>query len=240
MPGDYLEIANSATLWFAAAICVGIVFIQAILFTRAALKSGKNMGLTDEQLKTAFRSGVISSIGPSVAILVGMIALIAAMGGPIAWMRLSFIGSVMYELMAAEFGATAMGVSLSQGMDAVAYANAVWTMTIGASGWLLITGLFTDKLELVRLKLAGGREELLPVISAGAMLGAFGRLVADNALKLDERAIAVIFGGVAMGLILNFADKKNIQWLREWSLGISMFVGMIAAILVYVARGGGG
>ena len=144
-----------------------------------------------------------------------MIALIAAMGEPIAWMRLSFIGSVMYELRAAEFGAQALGVSLSKGMTVVAYANAVWTMTLGATGWLFVTGVFTDKLELVRVKLAGGKEELLPIISVGAMLGAFGRLVSDNIAKFNENTVALLFGEITMGIVLEFADKRDIQWLRE-------------------------
>ncbi|WP_275040015.1 DUF5058 family protein [Natronococcus amylolyticus] len=45
---------------------------------------------------------VISAIGPAVAILAGMLALIATVGGAVAWMCLSVIGSVMFELPAAE------------------------------------------------------------------------------------------------------------------------------------------
>ena len=59
---------------------------------------------------------MISSIGPSVVILVTMISLLVTMGAPVAWMRLSFIGSVNYEAMAAGFGAQAMGKTL-QTMD---------------------------------------------------------------------------------------------------------------------------
>lgn len=41
-----------------------------------------------------------------------MIALLVSLGGPIAWMRLSFIGSAMYEMMAAGFGTQVVGLSL--------------------------------------------------------------------------------------------------------------------------------
>ena len=49
------------------------------------------------------RVSAISSIGPSIVILVTMISLIVSMGAPVSWMRLSFIGSVNYEAMAAGF-----------------------------------------------------------------------------------------------------------------------------------------
>ena len=62
-----------------------------------------------------------------------MIALLVSLGGPSAWMRLSFIGSAMYEMMAAGFGTQAVGVTLGKDpMTGIAFANAVWTMTLGA------------------------------------------------------------------------------------------------------------
>lgn len=235
---DYLGIANSSIMWLAVIPMVALVFVQAFLFTRKALKTGKEIGLSDKQLKAAFRSGAISAVGPSFAVLVGMIALLAAMGAPYAWLRLSVIGSVSYELMAAEFAAQAMGASLSKGMNAMAFANAIFVAGIGCTGWLIITGLFTPQLEKVRLKLAGGRAELLPIITITASVGAFSKLVGDYAIRLDETTIATVFGGITMGVVLTIAEKRNLQWLREWSLAISMFAGMLVAMLARMTRGG--
>ncbi|MEM0015016.1 MAG: DUF5058 family protein [Zestosphaera sp.] len=235
---DYLSIANNSIMWLAVIPMVVLVFIQAFLFARRALKTGRELGLSDKQLKAAFRSGAISSVGPSFAILVGMIVLLAAMGAPYAWLRLSIIGSISYELMAAEFAAQAMGASLSKGMNAMAFANAIFVAGIGCTGWLIITGLFTPQLEKLRLKLAGGRAELLPIITVTASVGAFSKLVGDYAIRLDETTAATIFGGITMGTVLTIAEKKNLQWLREWSLAISMFAGMLVAMLLRAARGG--
>ena len=114
-------------------------------------------------MNSAMRSSAISAFGPSLVILAGMISLLIALGGPISWMRLSFIGSVMFELMAAGFGTGAMGIKLgSEAMTDIAYANAVWTMVLGAVGWLLFTGLFTHKLDTIREKMAGGNQKLIP------------------------------------------------------------------------------
>ncbi len=230
---DYLEIANSLPLWIAASLAVLVCLFQAILFLRRAWADGKKIGLTDDQLRSGFRSGMISAIGPAFAILMGMVALLVSMGGAISWMRLSFIGSVMFELMAAGFGTEAMGVSLgAPEMDGIVFANAVWTMTLGAVGWLVITGLFTPQMENIRRTLAGGREALLPVITISAMLGAFAYMSTERIMRFDEQTVAWAVGALMMGILLTLARTRNIQWLKEWSLGIAMFTGMVVAALI--------
>lgn len=109
---NYLELANSPLMWVSAAIAVGIVVFQSVLFFRKSLKAAKEIGIEQEKINMAIKSSAISSIGPSIVILVTMISLIVSMGAPVSWMRLSFIGSVNYEAMAAGFGAQAMGATL--------------------------------------------------------------------------------------------------------------------------------
>jgi len=229
---DYLEIANSLPLWFAAGFAVILVLLQAFLFVKKSLNAGSKMGLTDDQMKSAIRSSALSSIGPSLAILAGMISLLVAIGGPLSWMRLSFIGSVMFELMAAGFGTEALGIKLgSEGMNGLAFANAVWTMTLGAVGWLLFTGLFTSKMDKLRNTLAGGKEKLIPIISTSAMLGAFAYLNAGRILAFDKGTIALITGAMVMTILIKLANKAHILWIKEWALAISMFSGMFVAVV---------
>jgi len=229
---SYLEIANSAGMWLVCGIVVAWVFLQAIIFTKKAFEIGPKIGLSKKQLRLAFESAVISAIGPSLAILIGALALIYAMGGPIAWMRLSVIGSVMYELMAANFGAQAMGTELGgPGFNEIVYANGVWTMTLGCLGWLVFTGAATHKLETIRLKLAGGKIELVGAIAVGAMLGAFAKLTADHLVKLGKPATAAIVGMIVMIVLFKLSDKLRSRHLKEFSLAISMLTGMFIAAL---------
>ena len=108
-------------MWLGAAIAVGIVVFQSVLFLRKSVKAADEMGITKEQVNIAIKSSAISSIGPSIVILVTMISLIVSMGAPVSWMRLSFIGSVNYEAMAAGFGAQAMGTTL-ENLTPIAFA----------------------------------------------------------------------------------------------------------------------
>ena len=172
---NYLELANSPLMWVGAAIAVGIVVFQSVLFFRKSLKAAKEIGIEQEKINMAIKSSAISSIGPSIVILVTMISLIVSMGAPVSWMRLSFIGSVNYEAMAAGFGAQAMGATL-ENLTPVAFACGVWTMICGSLGWLIFTLLFTDKMDKVNHLMSKGNSKMVPIISAGAMLGAFANL----------------------------------------------------------------
>ena len=86
---NYLELANSPLMWVSAAIAVGIVVFQSVLFFRKSLKAAKEIGIEQEKINMAIKSSAISSIGPSIVILVTMISLIVSMGAPVSWMRLS-------------------------------------------------------------------------------------------------------------------------------------------------------
>lgn len=230
---DYLKIANSGPMWVAAGVAVALALFQALIFAKKSYTTGKEIGLTESQMKSAIKSSFITSIGPSIVILTGLLSLLVTVGGPMAWMRLSFIGSVMFEMMAAGFGTEAMGIKM--GIDPVtnlAFANAVWTMILGSIGWIIFATLTADKMDRVQVRFSKGDKGLLSIISVAAMIGSFGSLVSGHLLALNKNTVAAIVGGVIMLLLAPVADKKEIKWLKEWSLTIALFGGMIVAALV--------
>ncbi|NLJ97844.1 MAG: DUF5058 family protein [Tissierellia bacterium] len=230
---DYLEIANSIPMWIAAGLAVSLVLFQAIIFFRKSYNTGKKIGLPEEKMKSAVKSSLITSIGPSIVILTGLLSLLVTVGGPMAWMRLSFIGSVMFEMMAAGFGTEALGIKMGiDPMTNVAFANAVWTMILGSIGWIIFATLTADKMERVQTKFSRGDEALLGIISIAAMLGSFGSLVSGHLLAMNKNTIAAISGGIIMLILAPIADKKNITWLKEWALTFALFGGMIIAAVI--------
>ena len=157
-----------------------------------------------------------------------MIALLVSLGGPIAWMRLSFISSAMYEMMAAGFGTQAVGVTL--GKDPMT-GNAVWTMILGALGWIVFATVSADKMEKVQNNFSGNDTKLMGVIASGAILAAFGSFSAGHLITLDKNTVSCISGGVVMLILNMIADKKALKWVREWSLFFALFGGMLVAVI---------
>ncbi|TCU68168.1 uncharacterized protein DUF5058 [Tissierella praeacuta] len=230
---DYLKIANSFPMWLAAGLAISLALFQAIIFAKKSYSTGKEIGLTEEQMKSAIKSSFITSLGPSFVILTGLLSLLVTVGGPMAWMRLSFIGSVMFEMMAAGFGTEAVGVKMGiDPMTNIAFANAVWTMILGSLGWIVFSTLTADKMEKVQTKFSKGDKGLLSIISITAMLGSFGSLVSGHLMAMNKNTIAALSGGAIMLILSPIAEKKNIKWLKEWALTIALFGGMIIAALI--------
>ena len=50
---NYLELANSPLMWVSAAIAVGIVVFQSVLFFRKSLKAAKEIGIEQEKINMA-------------------------------------------------------------------------------------------------------------------------------------------------------------------------------------------
>lgn len=228
---DNTTVANSAMIWALCSITVLIAFGQAILYIRMAKKTTITANLDPEVPRKAFRIGLISAIGPAMGVFIVMVGLMTSIGGPMAWMRLSIIGSAGTELTAATLGATASGVELGgSGYTLTVMAVSWFTMALNGCGWLVVTGLFTPGLEKLRDKISGGDTRWLGVLSAACSLGIFGYLNSGEILKGVGTAIASLTGAISMVLVVKYIVPKCPK-LMEYSLGISMIVGMTCAIL---------
>lgn len=228
---EYLQIANDPILWLTAMPVVVLVGIQAYVFSKYAFKASKVTSLTKEQCRSAIKTGAVSAIGPALSVFVVMLGMMAVVGAPVTWMRLSVIGAAPTELTASTIGAKAMGVEFgSDQYDVTAFASSVWTMALNGSGWLLFCGLFTHKMDKLQDKIAGGNADMMGNICGAAVLGTSSYLVMTNSKAGMDRFISAVVAAVVMVLLTKFSDKM--PKLKEYNLGISMIVGMFVAVLV--------
>lgn len=230
---DAMKIANSLPMWIACGLAVVVVIGQAVILWSNAMKAGKKMGITDEQMKKAMKSSAITSIGPSVVILSGMLSLLITVGAPMAWMRLSLIGSVMFESLAAGFGTQSVGVTLGvDTLTAKALTMAVWTMILGSIGWVLFATFSSSRMDKVQHKISGGDPKKLIGISVAAVVGSFCALSSSHLVKLNKNSISCVIGAVIMAVLLTISEKKKIAWLKEWKLTFAILGGMIITALI--------
>lgn len=225
-----MDIANSSIFWSITFLAIFMVVTQSLLFLKKSYKAGLAMGISKETMIIAFKIGIISAIGPSIVIVIGMISLLVTVGGPTALMRLAYIGNVVYELMSVGFAADAFGVTRDTVTPEV-FATSLWCMSIGCVGWILFTVLFTDKMDIVRDKMVGGKTKMIPVISSAAMLGAYGYFNAGYIISMDLNTVAILIGFFTMIGIIMIYRKSKIKFLNEWGLTFAMFAGMLSTIL---------
>lgn len=224
------QVSNSPILWLLCGITVLVSAIQTVLYMRECSKMTKEAKIDPTIPKQAFRVGMISAIGPALGVFIVMIGLMASIGGPMAWMRLSIIGAAATELSAANIGADACGVALgSEQYTLICLAVSWFTMALNGAGWLLFTGVATPSLEVLRNKISGGDMKWLVVLSGACSLGIFGYLNSGEILKGVGNSLAVLVGAVSMVAVVKTVCKKYPK-LMEYALGIAMIIGMIAAV----------
>ena len=220
-------------MWIACGGAVVLVIVQALIFIKKAIDAAPEVGVTKEQVNKAIKSAALTSIGPSIVVLSGMLSLLVTVGGPMAWMRLSFIGSVMFESIAAGIGTGSVGVQL--GVDALtplALTMAVWTMIIGSVGWIIFSTFAADKMDKIQAKLAGSNPAGLTIISSGAIIGVFASMVGQKLVALDKNALATVLGAALMFIMMQLTKGEKYAKLREWNLTIAILVAMAITAVI--------
>lgn len=224
------QVSNSTIMWFLCSITILVSVLQTVLYLRQCSYMSKKASIDPTIPKEALKIGLISAIGPALGVFIVMVGLMASIGGPMSWLRLSIIGAAPTELSAANMGAEAAGVALgSEQYGLMALAVSWFTMALNGAGWLLFTGVATPSLEKLRGKVSGGDMKWLVVLSAACSMGIFGYLDAGEIMRGVGNCIAVVTGAVSMVLVVRFVCAKFPR-LLEYSLGIAMIVGMVCAV----------
>ncbi|MDD2232761.1 MAG: DUF5058 family protein [Sphaerochaetaceae bacterium] len=233
---DYLEIANSPVLYIGVAALIAVVVWQASVYISRTLKRAKELGIGSEKLKKAAKVAVLTSIVPSIAIVVALLTLVPVLGLPVSWGRLSIIGSLSYELLAAKLGAEAASVSLGgAGYDATAFLTSVTTMTIGSFVTLGLT-IFGFKWYKNRLnKSIGSSKADNPwgrILMAALIVSLYSRFLAEPVVEGGSAFITMVSSAAVMFLLdLLVKHSKAFKWLGDFNLSISMISGMAVAVL---------
>ncbi len=125
-----LEIGNSGWMYLLGIIVTVFVIAGCIFFILKSLKEAKNLNMDKNIIKKTIFSSIIFTILPSISILVGIFALAGQLGIPLPWIRLSVIGALHYEGIAAD---TALGFLKEAGINdpAVQMVTVASVMTLG-------------------------------------------------------------------------------------------------------------
>ena len=229
---SYLDIANSSFLYALGGVLVGFVVIQSLIFLRMAWREGLRIGLDRKVMFDTVRSSVVFSIVPSVAILLSLVAMAAILGIPFSWIRLSVIGSMVYELIAADIAADAMGVSgfTSADFTAEVFANAVWVMSVGIIWGLTFCVLFLKKYQgkvsVITKKDSGWGEIVVGALFVGVLSAFVGEPIVAGGVPLAT----LVSGAVIMFVVMYIIKRWKLDWFTSFSFSFSMIAAMALAI----------
>ncbi|MGJ9404077.1 DUF5058 family protein [Arthrobacter sp. KK5.5] len=233
---DILAAANSPIVWFCALGVFAVIVLQSVLYVKAARKAAPEIGMEATDVKDAFRAGAVASIGPSLAVVLVAVALLALFGTPAVLVRIGLIGSAAAEVASAGIAAGTAGVTLG-GPDYTQqiFALAFIAMSLSGAMWMLSTLILTPVLKRGSKSLAKLNPAAMAIIPSAALLGAFSMLTLSELPKSGVHVLAVVASAAAMGVCLFIAKHFGVRWLREWALGISIVIALIVAYSAHSA-----
>ncbi len=232
---------NHPILYIIVGVIIAIVLAQSVFFLLRAMKRAKELGITSSTLRKTISSAAIFTVAPAVAVLVGVVALSKSLGVALPWLRLSVIGSITYETVAA--GNALEAADLNAGTtitDPSIFITVAWVMTIGIAAGLILVPIVTKKLQSGLSKVGMKDKRWGEVFSNAMFLGmisAFlGYVFCDVGLvvKGDTSGLipvcVMVVSAVVMAVCGIVATKAKIRWLTDYALPLSLIVGMASAI----------
>lgn len=232
--------ANHPILFVIAGVIILAVLAQSAFFLFRALKRAKELGMDRSILKKTITSSAIFTIAPAVSILVGVVALSGQLGIPLPWLRLSVVGSLSYETVAAGSTIEQLDAAHAPLTDASGFVTVLWVMTLGIMIGLLLIPICTKRIQKgIRSMEKKDRRwgEIFNNAMFLGMISAFlGYVFCDVTAVFSGETygltpVCVMGVSAVLMLICGLLSKVcKIRWITDYALPISLVGGMAAAI----------
>lgn len=124
---------NHPILFVLVGAIIAVVVAQSVYFLVKSIKRSKAINMDQSIIKKTIITAAIFTVAPAVAIVITVIALSNSLGIALPWLRLSVVGSLSYEAIAAANAASGMGTTLAEiagNMTASQYITIAIVMTI--------------------------------------------------------------------------------------------------------------
>ena len=232
---------NSPILFVIVGIVILAVLGQSAFFLVRAWRRANEIGMDKTKLKKTVTTAAVFTIAPAVAILVGVISLSHSLGVAVPWLRLSVVGSLSYETVAAGTALEALGLGLeTQITDPSAFVTVLWVMTVGILAGVILTPAFAKKIQGGMGKLERMDKKWAEIFNNALFMGmisAFlGYVFCDVADVLHGETaglipVCVMLTSAVVMVVCGLLSKKlKARWLTDYALPISLVLGMAAAI----------
>ena len=164
---------NHPIIFVLVGILVAVVLGQSVYFLVKALKRSKELGMDQKKIRKTMKTAAIFTIAPAVAIVISVITLSKKLGLPLPWLRLSVVGSMSYETVAANNALSAMGQALGSGGDLTAqqYLNVLLVMTISIMIGIWLVPVIGKKLQNGMSSLGKRDAKWADIFSNGLFIG---------------------------------------------------------------------
>ncbi len=240
---------NHPILFVLVGAVILLVLAQSFYFLFKAIKRAKQLGIKKDTVKKTLLSSAIFTVAPAIAVLVGVVALSKSLGVALPWLRLSVIGSLTYETVAAGNALEAAELSAAATVtDPSIFITIAWVMTIGIAAGLVLVPFVTKKIQKgvtnIGMKDKKWGEIFNNAMFLGMISAFLGYVFCDvgGVIKGDFNGLIPVcvmgVSAVVMAITGLLATKLKIRWLTDYALPMSLIAGMASAIPFTMLFGG--
>lgn len=252
-----MDFKNSGVMYALAALVVVFVTAQSLFFLVKAWKRGRALGIETAKMKQTVISSALFSIAPAISILATVLALASALGYVLPWIRLSVIGNLAYETVAAEAALEALGTSMANSdLNTMEFSTVAWAMTVGSCFPLVLLPFLCKRIHKAMHKVLGDATEetaadgekpkkkisanVGDILGAAAFIGIMAAFIARSIMGVQKdgpsagfMTVAVLLSAMVFTVALDLlCKKKHLTKLEPFVLPIAMFGAMGIAVLL--------
>ena len=238
---------NHPLLFIIAGLLVAVVLAQSVFFLVKAMRRSKAIGMDQAKIRKTVLSAAIFTVAPAIAIVISVITLSKKLGLALPWLRLSVVGSMSYETVAANNALSAMGQSLGSEnpLTAQQYVNVLLVMTVSIMLGIWLVPVIGKKLQKGMHNMGNRDAKWADTFSNALFIGMIAAFLGyvfcdvsrlwtpsqeytstSGLIPVCVMAVSALIM-VICGLLMR---KPKLKWLSEYALPISLVAGMAAAI----------
>ena len=168
---------NHPILFVLAGIIIAAVLAQSAFFLIKAWRRGVELGMDPKKLRKIATTATIFTIAPAVAIVISVLALSKKLGLALPWLRLSVVGSLSYEAIAAENTSNAMGLSGSMSPNASQFVTITLVMTLSILVGIWLVPVIAKRLQKGMVNLEKRDKKWADIFSSSMFIGMIAAFV---------------------------------------------------------------
>lgn len=233
---------NHPILFLIVGIIILFVLVQSIFFLVKALKRAKEIGMDTKKIRRIIISASIFTIAPAVAIVVSVIALSKDLGIALPWLRLSVVGSMSYETIAATNALSGMGLEFGKvaNLTATQFVTITFVMTISIMVGIWLVPVLCKKMKTGLVKMKNKDAKWLDIFQSAMFIGMisafvgfvfcdFSSVFSGNTAGLIPVCVMAVS---ALTMLICGALMKitKARWINDYALPASLIIGMASAI----------
>ncbi len=141
---------NHPILYVIVGVIIAAVLGQSVYFLIKSIRHAKELNMDMSKIKKTVITAAIFTIAPAVSIVIAILTLSKSLGVALPWLRLSVIGSLSYEMIAASNAASGIDKTLSDlagVMTASEYVTIAIVMTVSIMVGIWLAPVIAKKMQ---------------------------------------------------------------------------------------------